>query len=109
ENQVGRPVIDETGLTGKYDIMMDFAQDESMRGTVGRMNGMLMAPPPPGVPLPPPGGPPLGDTTNIPPNFRGGAPRLFPAVQQLGLRLDAKKASIDQIVIDSGNKTPTEN
>ena len=107
ENQVGRPVVDETGLTAKYDITLDFAPDESMRGNAGRMPGAMMAPPPP--PAPPPGGAPVGDVANIPPNFGEGAPSVFAAIQQLGLKLDAKKAAVDVIVVDSGDKTPTEN
>jgi uncharacterized protein (TIGR03435 family) len=30
-------------------------------------------------------------------------------MRQLGLKLDSKKAPVDVIVIDSGDKTPTEN
>ena len=39
-NQVGRPVIDKTELTGKYDITLYF--EPEMRG----MGGMAMMPPP---------------------------------------------------------------
>jgi len=39
-----------------------------------------------------------------------GAPAsLFDAVQQLGLKLDARKAPLDMLVIDQSLKTPTEN
>jgi uncharacterized protein (TIGR03435 family) len=34
---------------------------------------------------------------------------IFAAVQQLGLKLDSRKLPIDLIVVDSVEKTPTEN
>ena len=79
--QLGRPVFDETGLTGAYDLTLTFMPD-----SVGR--GMPSGPPPPGAPEPPP----------IDPN----APALTTALQeQLGLRLDAGKGPMEMIVIDS--------
>jgi uncharacterized protein (TIGR03435 family) len=34
---------------------------------------------------------------------------LFDAVQQVGLKLDARKAPLDVVVVDQVSKTPTEN
>jgi uncharacterized protein (TIGR03435 family) len=34
---------------------------------------------------------------------------LFEAIQQAGLKLDARKAPLDLIVVDQAQKTPTEN
>jgi uncharacterized protein (TIGR03435 family) len=72
--QVGRIVVDRTGLQGGWDFEMYFAQES--RGPL-----------PPGVELPP-----------VDPN----APSLFTALpEQLGLRLEAAKAPVDVLVVDS--------
>lgn len=84
--QVGRPVLDETGLQGAYDFTLTFMPD------AGR--GMPAGPPPPGAPELPP----------IDPN----APALPTALQeQLGLKLESAKGPVEMIVIDSIDQ-PTE-
>lgn len=85
--QVGRPVLDESGLQGAYDFTLTFMPDPGGRGM------------PPG--LPPPGAPELPP---IDPN----APALPTALQeQLGLRLESGKGPVEMIVIDSIEQ-PTE-
>ena len=85
--QMGRPVVDETGLTGGYEFTLTFMPE------AGR--GMPAGPPPPGAPELPP----------IDPN----APSLTTALQeQLGLKLESTKGSMEMIVIDSIEQ-PTEN
>lgn len=85
--QLGRPVIDETGLPGGYDFTLTFMPDPGGRG-------MPPGPPPPGAPELPP----------IDPN----APALPTALQeQLGLRLESAKGPVAMIVIDSIDQ-PTE-
>ena len=92
--QVGKPVVDQTGITGNYDIDLEFKQEEGM----GRPMGMLM-------PMPRPDG--GGHAQDA--NAETGA-SIFTAIQdQLGLRLEAKKGAVETIVVDSANKTPTEN
>lgn len=39
----------------------------------------------------------------------GAAPSIFTIVEQLGLKLESRKAPFDVIVVDSGNRVPTEN
>ena len=79
--QVGRPVIDATGLTGSYDFTLTFMPDPGGRGM------------PAG--LPPPGAP---DLPAIDPN----APALPTALQeQLGLKLESAKGPVEMVVIDS--------
>ena len=86
-NQLGRPVIDETGLTGAYDFTLTFMPDSGGRG-------LPPGPPPPGAPELPP----------IDPN----APALPTALQeQLGLKLESAKGPVEMIVIDSIDQ-PTE-
>lgn len=74
-----RPVVDKTGLLGRYDFELEFAPDESLFG------GAL---------------PRNADTTK---------PGLFTAIQeQLGLKLEATKGLVDSIVIDKIDR-PSEN
>ena len=84
--QVGRPVVDKTGLTGKYDFKLEWTPDP------GQGPGPLGAPGPDAPPPPDPNG-----------------PSLFAAVQeQLGLRLESTKGPVETIVIDRVEK-PSEN
>jgi len=107
-NQVNRPVVDKTGLAGKYDFNIEFAFEPGSGGPAGL----------PPLPFPPPGavggagGGPAGGPSPAPvesPSAES-APTIFTAVrEQLGLKLDPKKAPLDILVIDQVNKTPTEN
>lgn len=98
--QLDRPVIDMTELKGNYDFTLDYAPDESMQNA-----GMKMGMP---MPMPrPEGGEGRGPADGASENS---APSLFTAVQnQLGLKLDARKAPLDFLVIDHLEKVPTEN
>lgn len=81
-----RIVVDKTGLTGYYDIALDYtpAPDQMPQG-----------PPPPGAPPLPP----------IDPD----GPSFFTAIQeQLGLKLDGQRGPVEVVVIDSIQQ-PTEN
>jgi uncharacterized protein (TIGR03435 family) len=72
-----RPVLDQTGIVGRYDFTLTWAP-------VGTEFG--------GAP------PDLAPTDNPPPN-------LFTAIQeQLGLKLEAVKAPADVMVIDKAEK-----
>lgn len=73
------PFEDNTGLTGRYDFKLEWAPDERQ----------------------PNGGGEPGD-----PN----GPSIFAAVQdQLGLKLEVKKFSVEMFAIDHVDKTPTAN
>ena len=95
--QMDRPVMDMTGLSGRYDITLDFAADPSiMQAKTAAMGG---GSPPPGM------APPEGAAQDP-----SGAATIFSALrEQLGLRLEARKGPVDLLVIDSVQKTPTEN
>jgi uncharacterized protein (TIGR03435 family) len=93
-----RPVVDETGLKGSYKIALDLAREDMM-------NAVRAA----GVALPP-------GALGAGPGGAGGAPgaadpsggSIFRSVEQLGLKLDARKTPVDQLVIDHLERTPTE-
>jgi bla regulator protein blaR1 len=87
-NILGRPVVDKTGLAGKFDFKLEWTPDPNQSfGNFG--------PPPPGAEAPPPGDP--------------SGPSIFTAVQeQLGLRLESEKGPVEMVVIDRVEK-PSEN
>lgn len=89
-----RPVLDMSETKASYDIALEFTPDESIRGG---MMGMRMAGPGAG-PGPAPDRP------------EGAAPNIFTAIQeQLGLKLESRKAPVDILVVDHAEKVPTEN
>jgi uncharacterized protein (TIGR03435 family) len=99
-NHFDRPVIDQTGLRGKYDLRLRY-DPSSMPG--GR-SGPVMIKDGPGR------GPADGDPANrIAPDGEP-PPTIFNALQeQLGLKLEARKGPVDLLVIDHVEKTPTRN
>jgi uncharacterized protein (TIGR03435 family) len=101
-NRFDRPVIDQTGLKGKYDLRLHY-DSSSMPG--GR-RGPIMSKDIRDDPAPGPAG---GDPANR--SARDGdTPSIFNALQeQLGLKLEARKGLVDLLVIDHVEKTPTGN
>jgi uncharacterized protein (TIGR03435 family) len=84
-----KPVVDHTGLTGKYDFTLNWTPDDSQFAQMG-------------VPRPPP--PPTGATTT-PTDDPNAPPALSTAMQeQLGLKFDSVKAPADVFVIDHVEK-----
>ncbi len=105
-NQLDRPVVDMTGLPQRYDFTLDFAPDMNMMA--GKM-GALMGPMPPPAGAAGPAGPggDAGPVTHAP---ETDAATIFAAIQdQLGLKLEPKKAPADLLIVDHLEKTPTEN
>jgi uncharacterized protein (TIGR03435 family) len=71
-----RPVVDRTGLAGRFDFTLTWTPDETQFASMG-----VKVPPPP------------ADAT---------APSLFTAIQeQLGLKFEPSRGPVDVIVIDS--------
>jgi uncharacterized protein (TIGR03435 family) len=79
-----KPVIDQTGLTAKYDFNLKWTPDDSQFAQFRGTNGPIQ--------------PPAGDNPDAPPS-------LYTALQeQLGLKFTATKAMDDVIVIDHVEK-----
>jgi len=75
--ELGNPVVDKSGLTGDYDFTLDWASDQKAATPGGQASA-----------------------TSEP-----SGPSIFTAVQeQLGLKLEARKGSIETLVIDSAEK-----
>ena len=86
--EVGRQVVDKTGLQGNYDFTLRFTSEQRL-GPPGGPGG--------------PGGP--GDAP--PPDSSG--PSVFTALQeQLGLKLEPQKGAVELLIIDAIEK-PSEN
>jgi uncharacterized protein (TIGR03435 family) len=83
--QIGRTVVDNTGLKGNYDFTLHWTPDQSAPA----LNG--------------PGGPPESTTSSE------SEPSIFTAIQeQLGLKLESQKGPVEILVIDHVEK-PSEN
>jgi uncharacterized protein (TIGR03435 family) len=80
--QIGVTVQDNTGLTGKYDYTLSWMPDEDSWHLMG---------------LPIPGPPPEGSE----PSQQPAGPSIFTAIEeQLGLKLEPRKAPVEVFVID---------
>jgi uncharacterized protein (TIGR03435 family) len=83
-NILERPVVDQTGLTDRFDFTLKYTPDASQLANL------------------PPALQPLADDPDAPPD-------LFTAVQQqLGLKIESTKAPVDVMVIDKIEK-PSDN
>jgi uncharacterized protein (TIGR03435 family) len=81
-DDLATPVLDKTGLVGEYDFDFEYSREE----LAGFPRSLTDAP----------------EVT--------GTPTLRIALQEsLGLRLESKKGPVDMLVVDSGNKVPSEN
>jgi uncharacterized protein (TIGR03435 family) len=89
----GRPVVDMTGLKGNYQVALDFSLADLMAMARSVVPNLAGAAAPPGEPA---------ATASEP----GGTASIFAAVKALGLRLEQRKAPIEQLVIDHVEKTP---
>ena len=77
--RVGRPVINKTAITGKFDFELSWIPDLTVAGASG----------------------------DVPPDSLG--PSIFTAVQeQLGLKLESDKGEIEVLIIDKAEKPPSE-
>jgi uncharacterized protein (TIGR03435 family) len=85
EGQTGRPVVDMTGLDGKYDFQLDWA------------------------PEPSPGAPGVDSAASPSSADGGGGVSIFTALQQqLGLKLEARTGTAERLVV-VGSQLPSMN
>jgi len=82
-----RPVVDETGIAGKYDIDLPVS--------VGMPDGWLN----------PQGGAGAGTAPPPPPTLSPAA--IGKAVEQLGLKLETRRGPVDRLVVESADRVPT--
>jgi len=79
--QTDHPIMDLTGLAGKYDFTLTFSSRSS------------------------------NELSSASPDVHGpNDPAIFQALpEQLGLKLEARKMPVDLVIVDSGRKIPVEN
>lgn len=89
QQHLGRPVLDKTGLTGKYDFTLQWTHQ--MRTELRHLKATGDG----------------GQEPDKPPDSSG--PSIFTAIQgQLGLKLESQKGPAEILVIDHVEK-PSEN
>lgn len=90
-----RPVLDQSGVAGSYDIDLEWVPDEREGGgAMAKMKGMAEAA----------SGDPHGDPSG--PTGQS----LFGALdERLGLKVEARKSAVDILIVDAARKVPTEN
>jgi len=96
-----RPVIDKTNLKGFYEVQLDVTRENMMNAARGA-----------GVNVPPPENRAAAADSNAMPADAASDPdgsALTQSLQQLGLKLEARKSPLETIVVDHAEKTPTEN
>jgi uncharacterized protein (TIGR03435 family) len=93
ERYVDRPIVDMTDLKGNYDLNLTVTPEDyqTMLIRVAVNAGMML----------PPQALQLLDS--------GSVTSLIDGLQQLGLKMEARKSPLDMLVVDQLSKTPTEN
>jgi uncharacterized protein (TIGR03435 family) len=97
----GRQVVDLTEIKGNYDASIELSLAELI--SMARAAGADI-----------PGGAPggaggRGGNVPVASDPGGGGASLADAVQSMGLKLEPRKAMVDQLIVDHIEKTPTEN
>jgi uncharacterized protein (TIGR03435 family) len=97
---VDRPVVNMTELKGQYQVALDISIQDLMAvaKSTGVAAGALQGAP----------GAAAGNQPATAASDPSGS-SIFRAVQELGLKLDSRKAPVEQIVVDHLEKLPTEN
>jgi uncharacterized protein (TIGR03435 family) len=90
-----RQVMDMTGLKGNYEVAMDF----SMADMIAQARAQAGAG----------GGGAGGGSSAVASDPGGGGQTVSGAIEKLGLKLESRKASVEQLIVDHAEKTPTEN
>jgi uncharacterized protein (TIGR03435 family) len=93
---VDKPVVDMTELKGNYQIALDLSMEDLKAAAAKAGVAIPSMPPAAGGAAPGAASDPAG-------------PAIFNSIQQLGLKLETKKAPVDTVIVDSVEKKPTEN
>jgi uncharacterized protein (TIGR03435 family) len=93
----GKQIVDMTGIQGNYDASLEISLAEII--ALARSAGMDIPNAPGGA------GPGNGAAAPEP----GGGSSITDAVQSMGLKLEARKAVVDQFIVDHVEKMPTAN
>jgi uncharacterized protein (TIGR03435 family) len=93
----GRQVLDMTDLKGNYEVSLEFSLADVMAATRAQGN------------MPGGGGGAGAAAAAVASDPGGGGSTVYASVEKLGLKLEQRKAPVEQIVVDSADKTPTEN
>ena len=96
----GRQVVDMTEIKGNYDASVDLSLMEII--AMARAAGA-------DIPIGPGGPGGAGGNVPVASDPGGGSTSLTDAVQAMGLKLESRKATVDQLIVDHIEKTPTEN
>jgi uncharacterized protein (TIGR03435 family) len=91
-----RPVIDMTELTGNYQVALDLSTEDLKNAAKAAGMGAMMG----------------GGGDGAKPSAEASDPAgssIFTSIQQMGLKLEPRKAPLVMIVIDHLEKSPTEN
>jgi len=91
----GRTIVDMTDLKGSYEVGIDFAIADLL--AIAQAQGMDVG-----------GAGVTGAAANAA-STPGGGTSITDAVQALGLKLEPRKAPVEQLIIEHVEKTPTEN
>jgi uncharacterized protein (TIGR03435 family) len=85
-----RLIVDQTGLKGYYQVSINLSLADIL--AIARSKGFDI---------------PVGP--NAPQAEPGGGSSVYESVDALGLKLDSRKAPIEQLIVDNVEKTPTAN
>lgn len=96
----GRQIMDMTGLTGYYDVAMDFSITDLMQ--MARSAGV-------DIPGAPGGAAPGASAADAASDPASSTSSVTAAVQAVGLKLENRKAMVEQLIVDSAEKIPSAN
>lgn len=92
-----KQVVDMTGLKGNYEVAVEISLADLM--AMARAQGVAV-----------PGGGAAGGSGAAEASDPGGSGMsAYSAVEKMGLKLEPRKAPVEQLVVDSAEKMPTEN
>lgn len=96
----GKQIMDMTGIKGNYDATVELSLMDVL--AMAKAAGA-------DIPTPAAGGAAAGGNVPVAADPAGGGSSLADAVQSMGLKLESRKATVDQLIVDHLEKTPTEN